>query len=416
MSKSSLATVRPTSSLAGRVGESRAVARVARAILFSLLARSRGGRLTLIEEATERRLGRGELAATVRIHDDRTYSALLRHGSVGLGISYLEGWWDSDDVVTVIRILIRAQGPVRRTLDAVGRLASIFLDPLRRRRLRRGRHEDRRMIRAHYDVGNDLFALMLDPTMSYSCAYFARPDVTLEEASIAKIDRLAAMLELGPDDHLLEIGTGWGGLATHVARTYGCRVTTTTISAEQFAAATQRVEANGLGDRVTVLHDDYRDLTGTYDKLVSVEMIEAVDWREVPGYFRECARFVRPGGRMALQAIVIDDDSYDRAKVTTDFIKEFIFPGGSLPSVRSLLAASASAGWRLARLDDIGPHYAETLHRWRERFDNRRDEVTALGYDERFRRLWTLYLTYCEGAFLERHVSDVQVLLERPLS
>ncbi len=413
MSDSTVTTVRPTGSLAERVDDSRIAARGARAVLHGLLARGRGGRLTIVDGRGRRELGRGELATEVRVNDDRAYTALVRHGSVGLGIGYLEGWWDADDLVTLVRILVRARGRLGRAQDAVGRAMSTVLDPVRRRRRQRGRQADRRMVRAHYDVGNDLFALMLDATMSYSCGYFESPASTLEEASIAKIDRLASMLDLGPQDHLLEIGTGWGGLAAHVAQRYGCRVTTTTISAEQFAAATRRISDLGLAERVTVLHDDYRDLTGNYDKVVSVEMIEAVDWREVPDFFRVCARLVRPGGRMALQAIVIEDDSYERAKMTTDFIKEFIFPGGSLPSVRSLLSASARAGWHLSRVEDIGLHYARTLHEWRDRVDARRDDVTALGYDERFQRLWRLYLTYCEGAFLERHVSDVQVLLER---
>ena len=413
MSETSTMTVRPSGSLAERVGNSWLSTRGARFVLRGLLARSRGGRVAIVEGSQRRVLGRGELAVEVVIHDVRAYAALARHGSVGLGIGYLEGWWDADDLVTLIRILVRARGRLGRAEDSLGRLLSPLLDPWRRRRLRRGRHVDREMVRAHYDVGNDLFEIMLDPTMAYSCGYFESADSSLEEASIAKFERLARMLEISPEDRVLEIGTGWGGLAMYLAANYGCRVTTTTVSAEQFAVASERVARSGLADRVTVRHDDYRDLGGIYDKLVSVEMIEAVDWREVPGFFRECARHVRPGGKMALQAIVIDDASYERAKMTTDFIKAFIFPGGSLPSVTSLRMASARAGWRMVRLDDIGLHYAETLRRWRERVDERRDDIGALGYDERFQRMWTLYLTYCEGAFLERHVSDVQVLFER---
>ena len=399
-------------SLASLVDPSATTSRRARRILFALARRSRGGRLIVRDDQGTVELGRGALLAHVEVHDPRAYTALLQRGSLGLGLSYLEGWWDCDDLVTLVRILVRARGRLGRFQDETGRLFSLVADPLRRQR-RRPPTQDRRFVQAHYDIGNEFFSLMLDPTMSYSCAVFENVDDTLESASLAKLDRICRKLSLSANDHVLEIGAGWGGFAVFAASRFGCRVTTTTISAEQYDYATRLVAERGLADRVTVLNQDYRDLRGTYDKLVSIEMIEAVDWRQVPGFFRACARLLAPDGLMALQAITIEDASYDRAKTTTDFIKAFVFPGGSLPSMTSLTRASARAHLSVVDVEDIGRHYAETLRRWRENFDRHRDEVRALGYDERFERLWSLYLTYCEAAFLERHVSDVQMILAR---
>ena len=385
---------------------------LARRVLLLLGARSRGGRLVVDESGATAQVGRGELVARVSIHDQRAYVAMLGDGSTGLGGGYLEGWWDSDDLVTLVRILIRAQGRLGRWHDEIGSFASRATDPWRRIR-RRAPRADRRFVQAHYDIGNELFELMLDETMSYSCAVFADPGQSLHEASLTKFDRLCHKLRLESTDHLLEIGTGWGGFAVYAATHYGCRVTTTTISTEQFEYAKRRVAELGLSDRITVLNEDYRDLSGTFDKIASIEMIEAVDWRQVPGYFTQCSRLLSPHGLMVLQAITINEQSYERAKNATDFIKAFIFPGGSLPSVNSITRASARAGLSVVDLEDIGRHYAETLRRWRQRFDEHRDELEALGYDERFRRMWTFYLAYCEAAFLERHVSNVQVVFAK---
>jgi len=248
----------------------------------------------------------------------------------------------------------------------------------------------------------------------YSCAYFASPDVSLETASKAKLDLLCQKLALTPDDHLVEIGTGWGGLAVHAAEHYGCRVTSVTISDAQYDYATALVAAKGLQDRVTILNKDYRDLTGTYDKLVSVEMIEAIGWRQLETYFRTCAALLKPDGLMALQAIVIEDASYERTKNTQDFIKNMIFPGGFLPSIAAINdTASAVSDLRLIGLQDIGRHYAETLRRWRENLAERQDAYDELGLGETFQRMWNLYLQYCEAGFLERHVSDVQMIFAK---
>lgn len=388
-------------------------ARLARGVAAGLGRHLAWGSIVLQDQVGELRLGHGDPQACVRVHRPAAYEALLRHGSVGLGRSYLDGWWDSDDLTDLVRILVHNRGMAGRVRDRAGQAAAVVMDPLRRLH-RRTPATDRRDVRAHYDIGNGLFALMLDPTLSYSCALFERPDITLEEASLAKLDRICRKLDLSPADHVVEIGTGWGGFAVHAATRYGCRVTSATISAEQHAHASEWVERAGLSDRVTILQEDYRNLDGQYDKLVSIEMVEAVDWRLLDTYFRTCSGLLRPHGLMALQAITIADQSYERAKSSEDFIKAFIFPGGCLPSVSSLARSSGRADLRIVDLEDIGCHYAETLRRWRGNVDRQQQQILELGFDERFLRMWRLYLSYCEAAFLERHISDVQLVLAKP--
>jgi cyclopropane-fatty-acyl-phospholipid synthase len=277
------------------------------------------------------------------------------------------------------------------------------------------KHVDRNNIQAHYDVSNEFFELMLDETMMYSSALFAEPGTGLATAQRAKLDRLCTKLDLGPEDHVVEIGTGWGGFACHAAAHYGCRVTTTTISDAQFRYASKRVVEAGLADLVSVQNSDYRDLDGTYDKLVSIEMIEAVDWRQHDTFFATCAGLLHDRGLMALQAITVEDRSFERAKNGTDFVREYIFPGGCLPSLEAITRSVRRATpLVVVDVEDIGRHYAETLRRWDENVVARAGEVTALGLDTRFQRLWHFYLCYCEGAFLERHISDVQMVLAMP--
>jgi cyclopropane-fatty-acyl-phospholipid synthase len=280
---------------------------------------------------------------------------------------------------------------------------------------RNTRSRSRRRIEAHYDLGDELFELFLDPAMMYSCAIFEHPGASLEEASLAKLERVCTKLGLVPGDHVLEIGTGWGGFAVHAASRHGCRVTTTTISPRQHAYALARVRAAGLEDRVTVLLEDYRDLRGSYDKLVSIEMIEAVGWQFLPSFFRRCSELLRPGGAMLLQAIVIEDSAYEVEKATRSFINTFIFPGGCLPSLEVIERCVARfTNLRELQVEDITAHYVTTLARWRERFLAAVERLSELGYDERFRRLWELYLSYCEGGFSERRIRDVQLLLAKP--
>jgi len=383
------------------------------AVLRWMLRRLSHGTLVLHEGEAEARFGHGTPEMHVRVHDVRTYTALVKGGSIGFGESYTEGWWDVDDLTAFVQFVIRNMAPLLHRLDRW----SHVIAPVRNRlhwMARPNKARDKENILAHYDLGNSFYRVMLDPTMMYSCAYFASPDVSLETASKAKLDLLCQKLALTPDDHLVEIGTGWGGLAVHAAEHYGCRVTSVTISDAQYDYATALVAAKGLQDRVTILNKDYRDLTGTYDKLVSVEMIEAIGWRQLETYFRTCAALLKPDGLMALQAIVIEDASYERTKNTQDFIKNMIFPGGFLPSIAAINdTASAVSDLRLIGLQDIGRHYAETLRRWRENLAERQDAYDELGLGETFQRMWNLYLQYCEAGFLERHVSDVQMIFAK---
>jgi cyclopropane-fatty-acyl-phospholipid synthase len=376
--------------------------------------RMKGGTLVVEDPAGAWRAGSGEPVATVVVRDSRAYDAALRHGSVGLAESYSAGWWDSDDLAAVVRVLLRGTAPLRTALNRLGRRAAPFVDPFLRLAAP-DRVRDRRNVQAHYDLPGAVFEVMLDETMAYSCAVFERPGMSLAEAQRAKFDRLCRKLHLGPDDHLVEIGTGWGGLALHAAERYGCRVTTTTISDAQREVASKRVAEAGLGDRITVLGRDYRDLEGGYDKLVSVEMIEAVDWRRHDDFFGACSHLLKPSGLMALQAITIADEEYERAKYHKDFILRMIFPGGCIPSVEAISRSVARASdLRIVDLEDIGRHYAETLRRWATAVRANRARLAGEGFDRRFQRMWDLYLAYCEAAFLERHISDVQVLLAKP--
>jgi cyclopropane-fatty-acyl-phospholipid synthase len=341
------------------------------------------------------------------------YRALLR-GSVGLCESYMDGLWECEDLVGLTRIAalnVHALDDLRRALAPVLIPVQRWMRWLRSNTIDRSR----RQIAAHYDLGNDLFGLFLDRTMMYSCAVFDSPQATLEEASLAKLERVCAKLALDPTDHVLEIGTGWGGFAVYAAERYGCRVTTTTISREQHAYATERVRTAGLEDRVAVLLEDYRDLDGHYDKLVSIEMIEAVGWRNFPTYFRRCSELLAADGAMLLQAIVIDDRAYQVEKGGKSFINTYIFPGGCLPSLEVISRQLARVtDLRQVHMEDITAHYATTLAHWRARFLAASGRLAELGYDERFRRLWHLYLSYCEGGFRERRIQDVQILLAKP--
>jgi cyclopropane-fatty-acyl-phospholipid synthase len=391
--------------------------RLARRLVVRLLRGMRGGELVVEEPDGRLRFGRvvaeRPLRAVVRVSSGRAYRELLR-GSVGLCESYVDGLWDCDDLVALSRIAALNVG----ALDRLRRVLSPVLVPVQRlagwmSRNTRGRA--RRRIAAHYDLGNELFALFLDRTMMYSCAVFDPPSCTLEEASLAKLELVCEKLDLRPEHHVLEIGTGWGGFAVYAAERYGCRVTTTTISREQGAFARERVREAGLEDRVTVLLEDYRELRGTYDRLVSIEMIEAVGWQYLRTYFRRCSELLADDGEMLLQAILIDDSAYQVEKAGRSFINTYIFPGGCLPSLEVISRTVARVtDLRAVTLEDITAHYAITLERWRERFTAAGDRLAELGYDERFSRLWRLYLSYCEGGFRERRIRDVQLLLVKP--
>jgi cyclopropane-fatty-acyl-phospholipid synthase len=361
-----------------------------------------------------RRTERCPLGVTVRVHDPRFWSELAFGGSIGAGEAYMQGYWSVNDLTALVRILLQNRAVLDGMETGLARLTGPVQKALHwlNRNTRAG---SRRNIAAHYDLGNDFFRLFLDPTMMYSSAIFDRPKASLFEAQLAKLDRICRKLDLKPSDHLLEIGTGWGGMAIHAAQHYGCRVTTTTISRQQHELARERIAAAGLEDRITVLLEDYRDLTGQYDKLVSIEMIEAVGHQFYDAYFRQCGRLLKHDGLMLLQAITIADQRYDAARKTVDFIQRHIFPGSTIPSVTAMLDATTRASdLKLTHLEDIGPHYATTLRVWRENFLRNLEAVRALGYPEEFIRMWEFYLCYCEGGFAERALGDVHMLLAKP--
>jgi cyclopropane-fatty-acyl-phospholipid synthase len=387
--------------------------RTARTIVLSILRRIEVGRLTVVEDGERLVFGRGAPEATVVIRSPQAWPMLLR-GSRGMAESYRDGLWDSPDLTAVVRVGARNVTKI----DALRRRLTPLREPFQRARqafVRNTPGRSRDDIAAHYDLGNDLFALMLDPTMMYSSAVFDRPGMSLEEASVAKLERICEKLDLGPEHHVLEIGTGWGSFAVHAAATRGCRVTTTTISAEQHAHAVAMVREAGLEERVTVLRDDYRDLRGRYDRLVSIEMIEAVGWKDFGTFFRCCSDRLTPDGAMLLQAIVMDDRAYMVERASKSFIRTLIFPNGCLPS-REVIARCVARETDLdtVHLEDLTPHYAETLRRWRGNFDESQERLEALGYDERFRRLWRMYLAYCEAGFSERRIGLVQTVLAKP--
>lgn len=390
---------------------------LARRLLTSLLGHLQHGQLTVTEGPGVQEFGvghNGGTRASLVVHDQSAWRSVLTRGGIGLGEAYFEGRWDSEDPVAVLRLLTLNLDRVNRVAAPLTALRRALSGPSSWLR-RQSRAVDRRNVGAHYDLGNEFFELFLDPTMAYSCAVFETPASSLREASTAKFDRICRQLDLGPDDHVLEIGGGWGGFAIHAATRYGCRVTTTTISAHQYDYAARLVADAGLTDRVTVLSQDYRDLSGQYSHLVSIEMIEAVDWRDLGTFFARCDRLLRPGGRMALQCIVIADREYERYKTGTDFIRRYIFPGGNLPSVTSLARTlTRSSDLRVTGLEDIGQQYARTLREWRRNLRAQWAEARRLGYTEKFLRMWDFYFAYCEAGFLERRISDIQVVLARP--
>ena len=388
--------------------------RAARRIVLGLLAHLRDGQLTIVEGKQRITLGRGNPQATVEVRSPRVWPRLLQ-GSRGMAEAYTEGLWAAPDLTAVVRVAARNVTGLdqwRRRLAP----ARIPLQTVRGIRSRNTRARSRRSIAAHYDLGNEFFALMLDETMMYSSAYFPRRGMALAEASRAKLELVCDQLDLRADDHVLEIGTGWGGFAVHAARTRGCRVTTTTISREQYEYAQTQVRAAGVADRVTVLCEDYRDLRGSYDKLVSIEMIEAVGWRDFDTFFERCSSLLAEHGSMLLQTIVIDDRAYAVEKASRSFIRTHIFPNGCLPSLEVIARCVArDTDLRTVALKDLTPHYAETLRRWRANFEAAGTRLEDLGYDERFRRLWRMYLAYCEAGFIERRIGVVQTHLAKPL-
>jgi cyclopropane-fatty-acyl-phospholipid synthase len=392
------------------------VTRWARKAVLKNLSKIRLGCLTLVEGEVRMTFGNPATgpSATVCIHDLGFYRQAAFGGSIGVSEAYMEGGWDCDELTALIRILVLN----RQTRDNLDKGLARFAQAIQLLCYRlhdNTRRGSRRNIAAHYDLGNEMYQLFLDSTMAYSCGYFATPTTTLEDASKAKFDLICKKLRLTPDTHVIEIGTGWGGFAIHAARHYGCPVTTTTISTRQHDLAAHRIHEAGLGGRITLLKQDYRDLKGQYDRLVSIEMIEAVGDRFLPDYFRTCSQILKPDGLALIQAISVPDWEYAGYLKCPEFINTYIFPGGCCPSVGAMTrAVGTCTDMRLVHFQDMTPHYVRTLHCWRERFLAKLAAVKALGYDEHFCRMWEYYFCYCEGAFAEQFITVEQLLYAKP--
>jgi cyclopropane-fatty-acyl-phospholipid synthase len=395
-----------------------ALTRLAKSLLFAQLRKIRHGRLRMIDADFDQSFGRPTPDApydvTVHVRNPRMYADAVFAGTVGAGEAYIRGYWHCDNLTALVRLFIANDAMMADVDTGWSRLAGVLMKAAHWLQ-RNHRSGSRANIAAHYDLGNRFFELFLDETMAYSCGIFPYEGASMAQASRAKFDAVCTKLALKKDQRLLEIGTGWGGFAIHAARHYGCQVTTTTISRQQYAYAKERIAREGLGGRITLLLEDYRDLAGAYDALVSIEMVEAVGHQYLDGYFRKCSDLLRPNGAMLLQSITIADQYYQRALHSVDYIKKFIFPGGFMPSVQSLIDSVArTTDMKLFHLEDIGPHYARTLKLWREAFMGRLAEVRALGYPDSFIRMWEYYFCYCEGGFEERRLGDVQMLLTKP--
>ena len=393
-----------------------ALDRLLRGHLLKTMGRLQGRALEIEDPLGRMTVGRGDPRAPLRlqVRDPAFYRAVAMNGSVGAAEAYMDGHWSCDDLVGLMRLLVGNRDLLDGMESGAARLGGWAMRGVHALRANT-RAGARRNIAAHYDLGNAFFRLFLSDDLMYSSALWAGDDDTLEQASARKIERICAKLRLQPGDHVLEIGTGWGGFALHAAAQHGCRVTTATISREQYDLACQRVREAGLEDRVTVLLQDYRDLGGQYDKLVSIEMIEAIGAAQQRRYFAQLGGLLKPEGLALVQAITIEDHRYQKALRSVDFIKRHVFPGCFIPSISAMLEAkTASSDLALVHLEDFGSSYARTLRHWRARFLARLPEVRAQGYDARFARMWEFYLAYCEGGFLERSIGVAQMLFAKP--
>lgn len=393
------------------------VAKLAKAQILKRLSHIKDGQLTLIDGDVTHHFGASKpqgIAACIIVHDARFYGEIAFGGSLGAGEAYMLGYWTSDHLTDVIRLMCVNQF----VMDMLEGGYQWLMKPVMKvlHWLNSNTTEgSRKNIAAHYDLGNAMFSLFLDPTMMYSSAVFTKDTQTLQAASELKLKTICDKLALKPSDHVVEIGTGWGGFAIYAATHYGCKVTTTTISQQQYALAKARIHAAGLQDRITLLLEDYRLLTGTFDKLVSIEMIEAVGYQFYDTYFAKVSQLLKPDGLACIQAITIADQRFESAKKSVDFIQRYIFPGACIPSNTAMLKSiTNTTNLRLFDLEDIGPHYATTLRMWRENFFNQIDAVRALGYSDEFIKMWDFYLCYCEGGFAERALGDVHLLLAKP--
>ncbi|MBR9788485.1 MAG: class I SAM-dependent methyltransferase [Vibrionaceae bacterium] len=401
--------------------------RAARRVMVQCLKKMEFGCLTLIESFNSGATEKSErfsapdssyngqpVVATIEVKHPGLYSRILRGGSIAAGEAYMDGWWDSPDLTALMKLMAINMRALDQIEEQGSWMTKLFYK-VSHWANRNSRENSRKNIHAHYDLGNALYESFLDSNMLYSSALYRYDNESLEQAQINKMDRLCQQLDLKASDHVIEIGTGWGAMAIYMAEQHGCQVTTTTISEEQHAYTKQQIEKKGLSDKITLLKEDYRNLTGTYDKLVSIEMIEAVGKAFLPSYIKKCESLLKPGGLMAIQAITIADQRYEYYSNNVDFIQKYIFPGGFLPSVTSLTQATTKYSDFVVRdLFDIGLDYAKTLSEWHRRFNQAEQTVRALGYDERFVRMWRYYLSYCEGGFLARTISTVHMTFQRP--
>jgi cyclopropane-fatty-acyl-phospholipid synthase len=394
------------------------VAAWAKTKILQRLYKLQRGQLTIIDGAEKHVFGciagASSINVTIHVHDARFYGEIAFGGSIGAGEAYMLGYWTTDKLTEVIRLMCINQS-VMDTLEGGYLWLTRPLMKILHWLNSNTTEGSRKNIAEHYDLGNDMFALFLDPTMMYSSAMFNAETETLQAASELKLKTICAKLDLKPSDHVIEIGTGWGSFAIYAASHYGCKVTTTTISKQQFELAKMRVSAAGLNDKVTLLLEDYRHLQGQYDKLVSIEMVEAVGYQFYDTYFSKVSKLLKPDGLALIQAITIADQRYESAKSSVDFIQRYIFPGSCIPSNTAMLnSITKVSDLRLFDLEDIGPHYATTLRLWRENFFKHLYEVRKLGYSEEFIKMWEFYLCYCEGGFAERALGDVHLLLAKP--
>ena len=396
----------------------RAIDRWCRSLLIAKLEKLEVGEIQLIDSNGSHSFGcpnkTNPLTVTLNVTDQRFYSDIAFGGTVAAGEAYIQGYWSCSNLTDLIRIMIGNRHILNQMEGNLSLLKNAFLRVAHWLN-RNSQAGSRRNIEAHYDLGNEMFELFLDPTMMYSCAYYPDEKTSLEQASLAKLKRICDKLQLNESDHVIEIGTGWGGFALYAAENYGCKVTTTTISQQQHDWAKQRIIEAGLEDKITLLMEDYRDLQGTYDKLVSIEMIEAVGHQYLDTYFAKCSSLLKPEGIMLIQSITIADQQYDRAIKSVDFIQRFIFPGGFIPSVSAITSSvKSSTDMRLFQLEDIGPHYATTLYDWRQRFFDNIEPIKALGYSQQFIAMWDFYLCYCEAGFLERVLGNAHLVFIKP--
>ncbi|WP_084813505.1 SAM-dependent methyltransferase [Desulfogranum japonicum] len=386
-----------------------------RNIFFKMLSRLEYGQIIIEDQGNQWKFGKEyQLSARIIINDPAAYRKIVFGGSIGAGEAYVNGLWDADDLTNLVQIMARNMFLVDKMEQGFAWLLrpvdfiQHFLNGNSKRKAKQN-------ILAHYDLGNELYEAFLDHTLLYSSAIYPTAESSLEEAQQHKLAVLCDRLDLKPGDSVLEIGTGWGGFALYAAEHYDCHITTTTISDAQYEEASRRVADAGLENRVTLLQQDYRDLTGQYDKLVSVEMIEAVGHRFLPGFFKKCGELLRPGGTMVLQAITIRDQKYNQYRRGVDFIQRYVFPGGCLPSISRMVELLATETDMVVRkIDDFGHDYARTLEDWLQRFRETYPELRKKGYDETFKRLWEFYLCYCRGGFLEQTISVAHVVATRP--